>query len=110
MRFNHLRLHSSAYVEPELFLTSDEIENQLSELYERAKLPAGRLELQTGIKRRGFWKKGTPPSSIATMAAEKILKNFPREKIDLLLQVPPHRLPPSTDRPDCQLKNENENL
>lgn len=87
MRFNHLRLHSHAYVEPELFLTSDEIESELSSLYERAKLPVGRLELQTGIKRRGFWKKGTPPSSIASLAAEKILKNFPREKIDLLLHA-----------------------
>jgi 3-oxoacyl-[acyl-carrier-protein] synthase-3 len=87
MRFNHLRLHSSAYVEPELFLTTDEIELELSALYERAKLPAGRLELQTGIKRRGFWKKGTPPSSIATQAAEKILATFPREKIDLLLHA-----------------------
>ena len=87
MRFNHLRLHSYAYVEPELFLTSDDIENELSALYERAGLPAGRLELQTGIKRRGFWKKGTPPSTIASQAAEKILKSFPREKIDLLLHA-----------------------
>jgi len=87
MKFNHLRLHSFAYEEPEEFLTTDEIENELSALYERAKLPAGRLELQTGIKRRGFWKKGTPPSSIATKAAEKILQNFPREKIDLLLHA-----------------------
>jgi 3-oxoacyl-[acyl-carrier-protein] synthase III len=87
MRFEHLRLHSSAYVEPELFLTSDQIEEELSVLYERAKLPAGRLELQTGIKRRGYWKKGTTPSSIATQAAEKILKNFPREKVDLLLHA-----------------------
>ena len=76
MRFNHLRLHSYAYVEPELFLTSDDIENELSALYERAGLPAGRLELQTGIKRRGFWKKGTPPSTIASQAAEKILKSL----------------------------------
>ncbi len=87
MRFNHLRLHSYAYLEPELFLTSDDIENELSALYERAGLPAGRLELQTGIKRRGFWKKGTPPSTIASQAAEKILKSFPREKIDLLLHA-----------------------
>lgn len=87
MKFEHLRLHSYAYQEPESFITTDEIEAELSELYERAKLPVGRLELQTGIKRRGFWKKGTAPSSIATQAAEKILKNFPREKIDLLLHT-----------------------
>jgi 3-oxoacyl-[acyl-carrier-protein] synthase-3 len=87
MRFNYLRLHSCTYVEPESFLTTDEIELELSALYERAKLPAGRLELQTGIKRRGFWKKGTPPSLIATQAAEKILATFPREQIDLLLHA-----------------------
>lgn len=87
MRFNHVRLHSWGYEEPELFLTSDDIENKLTPLYERAKLPHGRLELQTGIKRRGYWPRGTRPSSIATKAAEKVLKNFPREKVDLLLHA-----------------------
>jgi 3-oxoacyl-[acyl-carrier-protein] synthase III len=87
MKFDSLRLHSFAYEEPEIFLTSTEIEERLKPLYERAKLPEGRLELQTGIKRRGFWPKGTRPSTIASKAAEKILKNFPREKIDLLLHA-----------------------
>lgn len=87
MIFEHLRLHSYAYEEPEIFMTSDEMEQNLSSLYERAKLPFGRLELQTGIKRRGFWPKGTRPSTIASKAAEKILKTFPREKIDLLLHA-----------------------
>lgn len=87
MKFDSLRLHSYAYQEPEAFLTSDQIETDLSALYERAKLPAGRLELQTGIKRRGFWPRGTRPSAIASQAAEKILKNFPREKVDLLLHA-----------------------
>lgn len=87
MRFENLRLHSFAYEEPESFLTSDEMEARLTPLYERAKLPHGRLELQTGIKRRGFWKKGTRPSSIASAAAEKILTNFPRENVDLLIHA-----------------------
>lgn len=87
MKFKHLRLHSMSYLEPEEFITSDQIEAELSELYKRAKLPEGRLELQTGIKRRGFWKKGTAPSTIATGAAEKILKDFPREQIDLLIHA-----------------------
>lgn len=87
MKFENLRLHSYAYEEPEVFMTSDQMEETLAPLYERAKLPAGRLELQTGIKRRGFWPKGTRPSTIASRAAEKILKNFPREKIDLLLHA-----------------------
>jgi len=87
MRFASVRLHSMAYQEPEMFLTSDEIETKLVDLYTRAKLPQGRLELQTGIKRRGFWPVGTRSSSIASQAAEKVLKNFPREKVDLLLHA-----------------------
>jgi acyl-CoA:acyl-CoA alkyltransferase len=87
MKFDFVRLHSWAYEEPEQFLTSDEIEEKLSVLYERAKLPVGRLELQTGIKRRGFWPKGTRPSTIAAKAAEKVLKKFPRENIDILLHA-----------------------
>lgn len=87
MKFENLRLHSFGYEEPEVFMTSDEMEQKLSSLYERAKLPFGRLELQTGIKRRGFWPNGTRPSTIASKAAEKILKHFPREKIDLLLHA-----------------------
>lgn len=87
MKFENLRLHSYSYEEPEFFMTSDEMEQKMSALYERAKLPFGRLELQTGIKRRGFWPNGTRPSTIASKAAEKILKNFPREKVDLLLHA-----------------------
>jgi len=87
MRFDHLRLHSFGYQEPSEFMTSDEMEQKMSVLYERAKLPFGRLELQTGIKRRGFWPNGTRPSTIASQAAEKILKHFPREKVDLLLHA-----------------------
>ncbi|MFP5387049.1 MAG: 3-oxoacyl-ACP synthase III, partial [Bacteriovoracia bacterium] len=87
MIFENLRLHSWGYEEPSEFMTSDEMEQKLSSLYERAKLPFGRLELQTGIKRRGFWPIGIRPSSIAAKAAEKILKSFPREKVDLLLHA-----------------------
>lgn len=87
MRFNQTHLHSFAYEEPSHWLSSDDIESQLSELYERAKLPAGRLELQTGIKTRGYWPKGTNPSSIAAAAAEKILVSFDRSQIDLLIHA-----------------------
>jgi acyl-CoA:acyl-CoA alkyltransferase len=87
MIFKNLRLHSFAYQEPELYLTSAEMEKTLRPLYERAKLPEGRLELQTGIKRRGYWPKGTRSSTIASQAAEKLLEKFPREEIDLLLHA-----------------------
>ena len=87
MRFTNVRLHSYSYQEPPIFMTSEEMEEKLAPLYERAKLPFGRLELQTGIKRRGFWPNKTRPSSIASQAAEKILSAYPREKIDLLIHA-----------------------
>ncbi len=87
MKFENTRIHSFAYAEPTHFLSSDDIEKELADLYERAKLPVGRLELQTGIKTRGYWPKGTNPSSIAASAAEKILKNFDRTKVDLLIHA-----------------------
>jgi acyl-CoA:acyl-CoA alkyltransferase len=87
MKFNHVRMHSYSYAEPPLFITSEEMEERLRPLYERARLPFGRLELQTGIKRRGFWPVGTRPSQIASDAATRALGDFPREKVDLLLHA-----------------------
>jgi acyl-CoA:acyl-CoA alkyltransferase len=49
-------------------LSSDAIEQRLQPLYERLKLPAGRLELMTGIKTRRLWQPGTRPSSGAAAA------------------------------------------
>lgn len=87
MKFHHVRLHSMGHVEPTDYLTSDDIELKLRSLYERAKLPEGRLELQTGIRRRGFWPVKTRPSTIATEAAVVCLKDFPRDKIDILIHA-----------------------
>lgn len=87
MRFKNVRLHLMSHAEPPAFLTSEEIESRLAPLYERAKLPEGRLELQSGIKSRGIWPLGTRPSSIASDAARGILKKFPKENIDLLIHA-----------------------
>jgi acyl-CoA:acyl-CoA alkyltransferase len=87
MNFKDVRLHLMSHAEPPSFLSSEEIENRLKPLYERAKLPEGRLELQSGIKTRGIWPLGTRPSSISTDAARGILECFPKEKIDLLIHA-----------------------
>ncbi|MEI6107438.1 MAG: 3-oxoacyl-ACP synthase III, partial [Opitutae bacterium] len=47
MRFRHACIESLAAVLPEEIWTSDQIEARLQPLYERLKLPAGRLELMT---------------------------------------------------------------
>ena len=44
------------YVEPDEFISSDFIEKDLAEIYDRLKLPYGRIEMQTGIKTRGIYK------------------------------------------------------
>ena len=51
------------------------------------KLSVGRLELFTGIKRRGYWPLGTRPSEIATLAAKKLLARTRPNSIDLLINA-----------------------
>jgi 3-oxoacyl-[acyl-carrier-protein] synthase III len=87
MKLTNVVIESFGVSEPEFFMSSDELESKLQPVYDRLKLPEGRIELQTGIKSRGFWKPGTKPSSIATIAAINCLKDYPREKIGLLIHA-----------------------
>jgi acyl-CoA:acyl-CoA alkyltransferase len=73
MFFKNVVIESLAYSLPEEVCTSHAIEKQLSPLYQRLKLPEGRLELMTGIQERRLWPKGTKPSEAATLAAKKAL-------------------------------------
>ncbi|MBC8317982.1 MAG: 3-oxoacyl-ACP synthase III [Desulfobulbaceae bacterium] len=73
MHYSHISLYPLAYQLPPLVVTSDDIERQLEPVYRRLKLPAGRLELMSGIKERRFWDKGTLPSQGAAMAGKKAL-------------------------------------
>lgn len=100
MNFSNVVIESFAYQDPETFLSSEEVERRLAPVYERLKLPFGRLELQTSIKNRGVWKTGTNPSTIATQAAVKALEksNLQKSDIDLLIHASVCRdfLEPST--------------
>ncbi|WP_412462546.1 3-oxoacyl-ACP synthase III [Halobacteriovorax sp. RT-2-6] len=81
MKYNNVVIEDYAYIEPPEVLTSDKLEELLSPLYTRLKLPQGRLELMTGIKSRGFWPNSTRPSSIATEAANKLLDKLSKKGI-----------------------------
>ena len=59
MRYSRVCLHEFGYQLPPIELSSAEIEAQLRPLYERLRLPAGRLELMTGIRTRRLWQPGT---------------------------------------------------
>ena len=68
MRYTKVCLNDFGSVLPPVILSSDAIEERLQPLYERLKLPVGRLELMTGIKTRRLWQPGTRPSSGAAAA------------------------------------------
>lgn len=59
MRFGNVSLAAIGYLQPEVEITSEWIESELAETYERLRLPAGRLEGMSGIRSRRIWKDGT---------------------------------------------------
>jgi 3-oxoacyl-[acyl-carrier-protein] synthase III len=87
MKFHHVRLQGFGYELPPNILTSDTIEERLTPVYEKLKLPKGRLELMSGIRERRFWDKGTRPSSAAVLAGKKAVaaSGIPPSKLDCLI-------------------------
>jgi len=73
MKFKNVRLHSFGYELPPSVVSSEEIEARLAPLYERLKLPPGRLEMMSGIAERRFWNEHTRPSDGAVMAGRKAI-------------------------------------
>lgn len=76
------------------WLTTEQMEQELSPLYEKLKLSPGRLELMTGIKRRGVFAQDALPSDLALSATLSLLekvssiampKPIARKEIDLLI-------------------------
>ncbi len=74
---------------PSEVVTSDEIESELQPLYSRLRLPAGRLELMSGIASRRLWPIGTTPSgpSIASGNAAINDSGIDRAKIGCLIHA-----------------------
>lgn len=89
MEFKNISLEAIAHVVPPEPLTSDAIEEQLRPVYERLRLPAGRLELMTGIRSRHFWPRGTKPSAASAEAGRAVLakSRISAEEIDLLIHA-----------------------
>jgi acyl-CoA:acyl-CoA alkyltransferase len=59
LRFENVSLLSVGYVLPPEVVSSDDIETMLAAVYERLRLPQGRLEGMSGIRRRRLWHRGT---------------------------------------------------
>lgn len=73
MKFSNVCIESLAVALPDEVWTSAGIEDRLAPLYERLKLPAGRLELMTGIRERRMWPAGTRPSDASAAAGRAVL-------------------------------------
>jgi 3-oxoacyl-[acyl-carrier-protein] synthase-3 len=89
MRFTNVCLEAFGYTLPPNVVTSASIEDKLSALYEKLKLPFGRLELMSGIRGRRFWDKETTPSQASTMAGQAAMENSCAEpdEIECLLHT-----------------------
>lgn len=73
MRFRHVCVEALAYILPGEIVTSDQIEQELAPLYQRLRLPAGRLELMSGIRQRRLWPPGTRISDQSIQAGRQCL-------------------------------------
>jgi acyl-CoA:acyl-CoA alkyltransferase len=114
MRYRQVCLESIGYTLPEEVVSSEEIERCLEPLYGRLRLPAGRLELMTGIRERRFWSRGTLPSQNSVVSCRRAIEaaGFDRTEIGALVHGSVCRdyLEPATAcavhhqlelRPDC---------
>ncbi len=74
MQYQHVCVEAVSYSLPPHQVTSDEIEEKLAPMYDRLGLPAGRLELMTGIQERRFYDPGTLPGAISAETASKAIE------------------------------------
>ncbi len=87
MIYKNVVIQNTAQYLPEKYLSSDDIELELKEVYERLKLPFGRLELMTGIEKRGYWDRGHRPSELSVKAARVLSEkdHYNPKEIDLVI-------------------------
>src|SRR3990172_9559980 len=74
MRYRRVCLESFGYVLPDEIVTTQELERRLAPVYQRLRLPEGRLEMMTGIRERRFFPVGTRPSSISIESARRAIE------------------------------------
>ena len=89
MHYKNVYIEGLACHLPENVVTSDDLEQRLAPIYDRLKLPYGRLEMMSGIKERRFWDKGVFPSQVASKAGEKAVQSsgIDRKEIGCLINA-----------------------
>src|SRR3954454_24235426 len=74
MRYRHVCIESLGYAIPDEIITSDDIERRLAALYQRLRLPEGRLELMSGIRERRLWARGTRASDHSIVSGKNAIE------------------------------------
>jgi len=74
MHYRHVCFESLGFAIPDEIVTSDAIEQRLAPLYDRLKLPEGRLELMSGIRERRLWPRGTRPSDQSIISGRRAIE------------------------------------
>ena len=80
MRYESVCLKSFGFVLPPRVVTSAALEDALAPIYERFDLPAGRLEMISGVKERRFWEPNTRPSAMSIRSATEAIARSGVEK------------------------------
>ena len=73
MKFSRVAIASIEAELPDDVWSSDLLERKLAPVYARLRLPAGRLELMTGIRERRFWSAPMRPSEASALAGKRAL-------------------------------------
>ena len=72
-RYSNIAITSVEHAHAPIVVTSDEIDAQLADHYERLHATPGLLESLAGITERRFWEEGVLPSDAAALAGEKAI-------------------------------------
>ena len=73
MQYRRVFLESLGYTLPDEVVSTDELEHQLAPVYERLRLPHGRLEFMTGIRERRFFPSEVASSTVDVQSGEKAI-------------------------------------
>ncbi|QDT11800.1 3-oxoacyl-ACP synthase III [Planctomycetes bacterium K23_9] len=89
MKFDNVSLAAIGAEIPDEIWSSETIEQKLTPIYERLKLPEGRLALMSGINERRVWPVGTMPSTPSIRSGISAIKSldFDRSRIGCLIHA-----------------------
>jgi acyl-CoA:acyl-CoA alkyltransferase len=87
MNYSRVSIAAFGYELPPNVVTSADLEQRLTPLYDALRLQKGQLEAITGIRERRYWDPGAALSAGAARAGRKALEaaGLPRERIGMLI-------------------------